>query len=292
MSRSLCCAAGPCANQRRKNGPDSPAPCRRSHPYCTSPGHRSEARPCAKVNRPAPRSKEESRHGQTRGGSATAPAFTLPDQDGKPVKLSDFKGQQVIVYFYPADDTPGCTKEACQFNDNLKTFEKAGVAVLGISPDKAEKHVKFRTKYKLKFPLLTDADKKVMEKYGAWGEKTMYGKKTVGTIRSTFLVGPNGKIQRAWYHVRADGHAAKVLEEIAEGGLVHEAGLERCRASLATGATELGRGQARASGPRAVSSGSSSRRHRRAGGRGRRGRRRRRSDTEAVPLLTPAALDE
>ena len=142
---------------------------------------------------------------------ATAPAFTLPDQDGKPVKLSDFKGQRVIVYFYPADDTPGCTKEACQFNDNLKTFEKAGVAVLGISPDKAEKHVKFRTKYKLKFPLLTDADKKVMEKYGAWGEKTMYGKKTVGTIRSTFLVGPNGKVQRAWYHVRADGHAAKVL---------------------------------------------------------------------------------
>ena len=121
---------------------------------------------------------------------STAPAFTLPDQDGKPVKLSDFKGQQVIVYFYPADDTPGCTKEACQFNDNLKTFEKAGVAVLGISPDGAEKHTKFRTKYKLKFPLLTDSDKKVMEKYGAWGEKTMYGKKTVGTIRSTFLDRP------------------------------------------------------------------------------------------------------
>ena len=98
---------------------------------------------------------------------SVAPAFTLPDQDGKPVKLSDFKGQQVIVYFYPADDTPGC--------------------------------------------------KKVMEKYGAWGEKTMYGKKTVGTIRSTFLVGPNGKIQRVWSHVRADGHAAKVLEAISEG---------------------------------------------------------------------------
>ncbi len=131
---------------------------------------------------------------------ATAPAFTLPDQDGKPVKLSDYKGQRVIVYFYPADDTPGCTKEACQFNDNLKTFEKAGVVVLGISPDMAEKHVKFRTKYKLKFPLLTDADKKVMEKYGAWGKKTMYGKKTVGTIRSTFLVaqrqGRTGLVQR------------------------------------------------------------------------------------------------
>jgi peroxiredoxin Q/BCP len=148
---------------------------------------------------------------------STAPAFTLPDQDGNPVKLSDFKGQQVIVYFYPADDTPGCTKEACQFNDNLKTFEKAGVAVLGISPDGAAKHTKFRTKYSLKFPLLTDSDKKVMEKYGAWGEKTMYGKKTVGTIRSTFLVGPNGKIQRVWSHVRADGHAAKVLEAVSEG---------------------------------------------------------------------------
>jgi peroxiredoxin Q/BCP len=148
---------------------------------------------------------------------STAPAFTLPDQDGKTVKLSDFKGQQVIVYFYPRDDTPGCTKEACQFNDNLKTLEKAGVAVVGISPDGAAAHTKFRSKYGLKFALLTDADKKVMEKYGAWGEKTMYGKKTVGTIRSTFLVGPTGKVQRAWYNVRADGHAAKVLEEIAEG---------------------------------------------------------------------------
>ena len=146
-----------------------------------------------------------------------APAFTLPDQDDTKVSLSGFAGTPLVVYFYPADDTPGCTKEACQFNDNLKTFEKAGVAVLGISPDKAEKHVKFRTKYKLKFPLLTDSDKKVMEKYGAWGEKTMYGKKTVGTIRSTFLVGPNGKIQRAWYNVRADGHAAKVLEEVDAG---------------------------------------------------------------------------
>ena len=105
---------------------------------------------------------------------------------------------------------------AVQFNDNLKTFEKAGVTVLGISPDKAEKHVKFRTKYGLKFALLTDADKSVMEKYGAWGEKTMYGKKTVGTIRSTFLVGANGKIERAWYNVRADGHAAKVLEVVNE----------------------------------------------------------------------------
>jgi peroxiredoxin Q/BCP len=145
---------------------------------------------------------------------ATAPAFTLPDQDGKPVRLSDYKGQRVIVYFYPADDTPGCTKEACQFNDNLKTFEKAGVAVLGISPDKAEKHVKFRTKYKLKFPLLTDADKKVMEKYGAWGEKTMYGKTVTGVIRSTFIIDPKGKIAHAFYNVKATGHVAKLLRDL------------------------------------------------------------------------------
>ena len=146
-----------------------------------------------------------------------APDVSLVSDKGETVSLSDFKDKQaVVLYFYPKDDTPGCTKEACQFNDNLKTFAKAGVTVLGISPDKAEKHVKFRTKYKLKFPLLTDADKKVMEKYGACGEKTMYGKKTVGTIRSTFLVGPNGKVQRAWYHVKADGHAAKVLEEVNE----------------------------------------------------------------------------
>ena len=143
--------------------------------------------------------------------------FELSDQTGTPRRLSDLLADgPVVLFFYPAAMTPGCTKEACQFNDNLKTFEKAGVAVLGISPDGAEKHTKFRTKYKLKFPLLTDSDKKVMEKYGAWGEKTMYGKKTVGTIRSTFLVGPTGKIQRVWSHVRADGHAAKVLEAIAE----------------------------------------------------------------------------
>ena len=119
----------------------------------------------------------------------TAPAFTLPDQDGRDVSLSDFAGQQVVVYFYPTDDTPGCTKEACQFNDNLAAFKKAKVPVLGISADTAAKHQKFREKYGLKFPLLTDADHAVGEAFGAWGEKTMYGKKTIGVIRSTFLVG-------------------------------------------------------------------------------------------------------
>ena len=143
-----------------------------------------------------------------------APAFTLPDQDEKKVSLKDFAGSPVVVYFYPADDTPGCTKEACQFNDNLRAFSRAGATVVGISPDKAAKHVKFREKYGLTFPLLSDPEHAVMEAYGAWGEKTMYGKKTVGTIRSTFLIDGKGKIARAWYNVRADGHAAKVLSTL------------------------------------------------------------------------------
>ena len=144
---------------------------------------------------------------------AKAPAFTLPDADGTKVSLSGFAGRKVVVYFYPRDDTPGCTKEACQFNDALSQFEGLGIPVIGISPDKQAAHVKFRDKYGLQFPLLSDPDHTVMEKYGAWGEKTMYGKVTTGVIRSTFLIDEKGKIARAWYHVKADGHAAKVLEE-------------------------------------------------------------------------------
>ncbi len=143
-----------------------------------------------------------------------APAFSLPDEDGKKLALKDLKGKPAIVYFYPADDTPGCTKEACQFNENLTTFSRAGVKVVGISPDGAAKHQRFAEKYGLKFPLLSDPEHKTMEAYGAWGEKTMYGKKTVGVIRSTFLLDAAGIIVRAWYNVRADGHAAKVLEEV------------------------------------------------------------------------------
>jgi thioredoxin-dependent peroxiredoxin len=144
---------------------------------------------------------------------AKAPAFTLPDADGNKVSLSDFAGQKVVVYFYPRDDTPGCTKEACQFNDALAKFRRLKVPVIGISPDKQASHVKFRDKYGLKFPLLSDPDHTVMEKYGAWGEKMMYGKATTGVIRSTFLIDEKGKVARAWYSVKADGHAAKVLEE-------------------------------------------------------------------------------
>jgi thioredoxin-dependent peroxiredoxin len=143
---------------------------------------------------------------------AKAPAFALPDAAGTKVSLKDFAGRKVVVYFYPADDTPGCTTEACQFNDNLRAFNRADIAVVGISPDGAEKHTKFVSKYKLKFPLLSDPTHAVMEKYGAWGEKTLYGKKTIGTIRSTFLIDEKGHVARAWYAVRADGHADKVLE--------------------------------------------------------------------------------
>jgi thioredoxin-dependent peroxiredoxin len=143
-----------------------------------------------------------------------APAFSLPDSDGRSVSLASFKGSKVVIYFYPRDDTPGCTKEACQFSDNLTAFADAGVTVLGISPDSAASHVRFRDKYKLGLTLLSDPTKATMEAYGAYGEKLMYGKRVTGVIRSTFVVDEKGKIARAWYSVKADGHAAKVLAEV------------------------------------------------------------------------------
>jgi peroxiredoxin Q/BCP len=145
---------------------------------------------------------------------AKAPTFTLTNQSGEKVALKDFAGQRFVLYFYPADDTPGCTKEACQFNDGISVFKGLGVKVVGVSPDGTAKHIAFREKYGLSFDLLSDPDKKTMEKYGAFGEKMMYGKKVLGVIRSTFVIGPTGKIERAWYAVRADGHAAKVLAAI------------------------------------------------------------------------------
>jgi peroxiredoxin Q/BCP len=144
-----------------------------------------------------------------------APAFTLTDQDGKKVSLDDFAGKDVIVYFYPKDDTPGCTKEACGFRDDWKTLQKLGVAVVGVSGDGAESHTKFRAKYKLPFALLSDPSKKMMAAYGAYGEKTMYGKKVTGVIRSTVWIGPDGKVQKHWARVpKADEHPAKVLEAV------------------------------------------------------------------------------
>jgi len=144
-----------------------------------------------------------------------APAFTLNDTDGNKVALKDFRGQHVVVYFYPKDDTPGCTKQACGFRDLKKEYAKLDTVVLGVSPDDEESHQKFVKKYKLPFTLLCDPKKKVMEKYGAWGEKMMYGKKMIGVIRSTVWVGPNGKVIKHWRKVpKAADHPQKVIEAI------------------------------------------------------------------------------
>lgn len=141
-----------------------------------------------------------------------APSFTLKDQNNTAVSLQSFRGQDVILYFYPKDDTPGCTKEACGFRDLFAGFQEAGVAVLGVSPDQPGSHVDFINKYKLPFTLLSDPDKKVMRRYGAWGEKNMYGKKVMGVIRSTLWIGPDGKIKKHWRRVaKAADHPEKIL---------------------------------------------------------------------------------
>ncbi|ABK74299.1 thioredoxin-dependent thiol peroxidase [Mycolicibacterium smegmatis] len=144
----------------------------------------------------------------------TAPAFSLPDADGNTVSLSDYRGRKVIVYFYPAASTPGCTKQACDFRDNLAELNDAGLDVVGISPDKPEKLAKFRDKEGLTFPLLSDPDRSVLTAWGAYGEKTMYGKTVQGVIRSTFLVDEDGKIAVAQYNVRATGHVAKLRRDL------------------------------------------------------------------------------
>jgi peroxiredoxin Q/BCP len=150
---------------------------------------------------------------------AKAPDFSLTDADGKRVSLTDFKGKNVIVYFYPKDDTPGCTKEACGFRDHWKDLQKAGAVVLGVSADNAASHGKFAAKYKLPFPLLSDPDRKVMTAWGAYGDKIMYGKKTKGVIRSTVWIGPNGTIRKHWARVAdAAKHPAQVLEQLEAAG--------------------------------------------------------------------------
>jgi peroxiredoxin Q/BCP len=144
-----------------------------------------------------------------------APAFSLADASGKKVSLGDFAGKHVILYFYPRDDTPGCTKEACGFRDSWKRIQKLGAVVVGVSPDSGESHQRFAQKYELPFPLLSDPDKKTMSAYGAWGEKLMYGKKTTGVIRSTVWIGPDGKVRKHWARVaKAEAHPDQVLEAL------------------------------------------------------------------------------
>jgi peroxiredoxin Q/BCP len=143
-----------------------------------------------------------------------APECTLPDADGKPVALSDYRGRSVVVYFYPAASTPGCTKQACDFRDNLAELDTAGFAVLGISPDPPAKLAKFRDAEGLTFPLLSDEDRSVLKAYGAYGEKQMYGRTVTGVIRSTFVIDPQGRIDQALYNVRATGHVAKLRKDL------------------------------------------------------------------------------
>lgn len=141
-----------------------------------------------------------------------APPFSLEKHDGSIVKLASLKGQWVVLYFYPRDDTPGCTTEACEFTAGIKGFEKLEALVFGCSPDSPESHRKFIAKYKLKISLLSDPDKSVMKAYGAWGEKTLYGKTVVGVIRSTVIINPDGKIAHRWGRVKTAGHAEAVRD--------------------------------------------------------------------------------
>jgi thioredoxin-dependent peroxiredoxin len=145
-----------------------------------------------------------------------APDFTLVADDGTNVKLSSFRGSPVVLYFYPKDDTPGCTKEACSFRDRKKELAELGAVVLGVSPDDAASHKRFRDKFSLNFPLLADPELKVCEKYGAWGEKNLYGKKSLGIRRSTYLIDGKGVIRKVWTNVKTDGHDGQVIDALKE----------------------------------------------------------------------------
>jgi peroxiredoxin Q/BCP len=145
-----------------------------------------------------------------------APDFTLPSSQGGEVSLKSLRGKPVVLYFYPKDDTPGCTREACAFRDSQAALKKRGAVVLGLSGDSLLSHERFKAKYKLNFPLLADTDKAVAKKYGAWGEKVMYGKKVVGMIRSTFVIDPEGVVRKVFPRVRVDGHAEQVLEALSD----------------------------------------------------------------------------
>ncbi len=145
-----------------------------------------------------------------------APPFTLEDQDGREVALEDFRGRPVVVYFYPKDGSPGCTAQACDVRDRWSEFERAGAAVLGISPDDTDAHGRFAAEHELPQVLLADPDHRVLEAYGAWGEKNLYGRVTVGVIRSAVLVGPDGRIARRWRRIGARQHAERVLAALAD----------------------------------------------------------------------------
>ena len=161
---------------------------------------------CAKSSPPAP--TKQLKVGQK------APAFSLPNQDGKIVSLSDYKSKKVVLYFYPKDDTPGCTKESCTFRDGLDEIHSIGAEVIGVSGDSIESHKKFVKKYNLNFPLLSDESKKILHSYGVWKEKSLYGRKFMGIERTTFIIDGNGKIDGIFHKVKVDGHLEEVLGEL------------------------------------------------------------------------------
>ncbi len=143
-----------------------------------------------------------------------APNFTLPDQNGKEHTLADYQGQRVLIYFYPKDDTPGCTKEACNFRDNMTSFKKSKIQIFGISIDPVKRHMKFAEKFELPFPLLSDEKKEVVEAYGVWAKKKFMGREYMGTLRMSFLIDPQGKIEKIYDQVKSDTHTQEVLEDV------------------------------------------------------------------------------
>jgi peroxiredoxin Q/BCP len=145
-----------------------------------------------------------------------APDFQLNDENGEPRKLSDFLGKPVVLYFYPKDDTPGCTAEACEFRDDYGAYESAGIVILGISPDSSKSHNKFKKKYNLPFTILADIDHAVCDRYGVWGEKSMFGKKYFGVLRTTFVIGQDGKIKEIFENVTPKGHSSQVLSALSK----------------------------------------------------------------------------
>ncbi|AKJ07670.1 peroxiredoxin Q/BCP [Archangium gephyra] len=149
-----------------------------------------------------------------------APDFQLKDQNGNDVKLSRLRGKNVVLYFYPKDDTPGCTREACDFRDEHSALESAGAVVLGVSPDDTKSHQKFATKFSLPFPLLADTERQVCDAYGVWGEKSLYGRKFLGVTRATFLIDTEGKVARVWPKVKVDGHVQDILQSLKGGASV------------------------------------------------------------------------
>jgi thioredoxin-dependent peroxiredoxin len=167
-----------------------------------------------------------------------APDFQLKDQQGQDVKLSGLRGQHVVLYFYPKDDTPGCTREACDFRDEHSALRQAGAVVLGVSPDDSARHQKFATKYALPFPLLADTEHQVAEAYGVWGEKSLYGRKFLGITRATFLLDTEGRVARVWPKVKVEGHAREVLSSLRGDAPAPEAPAKKAAAPAKKAATK------------------------------------------------------